>query len=159
MKLTVPDKISWGHESSRWLLQTRSSVNFILWRIVSPLKEKEDGYMIQTISVYQRRSNQMHGNNWKSLYSDGHTVLLARISMQCNKQLLTIQQVANRCANADYVKYLANLASMKTLTPVIISLVYRLSCLVDAYHIPSLPVPISWSSMARIWAWADMFPF
>lgn len=34
--LTVPDKMSWGHESSRWLLQTRSSVNLILCLMESP---------------------------------------------------------------------------------------------------------------------------
>lgn len=34
--LTVPDRMSWGQQFRRWLLQTRSSVNLTLWRVSSP---------------------------------------------------------------------------------------------------------------------------
>lgn len=34
--LTVPARISWGQQSRRWLLQTRSSVNFTLCLVSSP---------------------------------------------------------------------------------------------------------------------------
>lgn len=40
MVLTVPDRMSWGHEFRRWLLQTRSSVNLILCRMESPNRRK-----------------------------------------------------------------------------------------------------------------------
>lgn len=34
--LTVPDRMSWGQQFRRWLLQTRSSVNLTLCRVSSP---------------------------------------------------------------------------------------------------------------------------
>lgn len=34
--LTVPERMSWGQQFRRWLLQTRSSVNFTLCRVSSP---------------------------------------------------------------------------------------------------------------------------
>lgn len=36
LALTVPDRMSWGQQFRRWLLQTRSSVNLTLCRVSSP---------------------------------------------------------------------------------------------------------------------------
>lgn len=68
IQLTVPESMSWGHEFSRWLLQTLSSVNFILWRMLSPETERAREKKTTTTYLTDRFQNYTHGHLQNTLF-------------------------------------------------------------------------------------------
>lgn len=57
--LTVPDRMSWGQQLRRWLLQTRSSVNLTLCLVSSPETVQKEQQMRKTSHTwYQGRGIQ-----------------------------------------------------------------------------------------------------